>query len=611
MKKTLSFVLVIAMLLTAMLGLTAYAAEEIDEIPELTITSARLEFGDRVYLLVAVKADSAEGLTLTITNPENTEKPVTVITEPIVDGDVPEGCIAFRYEDLGAKNMGDELTLQASVGETKGAEKTYSVLEYALRAENEGDATLIAATKAMITYGARAQKVFGHLDDATYPLQDSKGELIDYSLIRLLGGATFEGGSSKAIMKSGDASKTVANTKGTTAVWYNQAMQRLVNDADKGIQVEYKSGNQSVFAVADGVAYDQAGELDMDTYTGGLHVYKHVPSFTGYQKAPAGLNEGTSFCTNCTGGFLNKCSNCNGNGYTKSGSTKVSCDPCKGVGYVNSCGACGGKGVLGTVASTLKNGTKISVNGISSSAGTTAMPYHKIVVNNGYFAFTYGYTFSHDKFAAETKKVITNVTGADGGKIFTISATVAADGSAKDPLNYISLRFGSGTSNILPKDAQSATNSGGRYHILRGAEGGIFSTGYTVSGTATSDNVHVATSDITGVAANNPGQFITIHIVFDLTETANCPNCGGDGKTGSENTTNCTSCGGDGKASVMKYYLNDSTVPVQTVISANAAWFAQNATNNFRLDVAGQDNAGGVYIKALVTTAGDITTYFK
>ena len=267
MKKTLSFVLVIAMLLTAMLGLTVYAAEEIDEIPELAITSARLEFGDRVYLLVAVKADSAEGLTLTITNSKNTEKPVTVITEPMVGGDVPEGCIAFRYEDLGAKNMGDELILQASVGETKSAIKTYSVLEYALKAENEGKQSLSSLASAMINYGAKAQEAFGHTGD--YALADKDGKLIDYSLVVLPDGATFADGSNKAIMKSGDAPLT-ATLSGATSndVWVNSAVQQFGSGSTATIS--YRPENQRLYIVPKSVfGTSQHYYIDMDTYTGG------------------------------------------------------------------------------------------------------------------------------------------------------------------------------------------------------------------------------------------------------------------------------------------------------------------------------------------------------
>ena len=133
MKKILSLILALAMLFSLMLMIVPHAEEAAAATGELEVSQAKLIFGDCVYLLIAVDysaVGSAEGITLKITN--NKTGDVSTIA-PDASIDAPANCVAFKYIDLGAKNMGDELTLQAlKDGVASGEPKTYSILEYAL-----------------------------------------------------------------------------------------------------------------------------------------------------------------------------------------------------------------------------------------------------------------------------------------------------------------------------------------------------------------------------------------------------------------------------------------------------------------------------------------------
>ena len=151
MKRTLSLVLVLAMVLSAMLGVVSFAEEAEEPTATLEVTQANLEFSNSVYLYIAVDYSaigSADGITLKITNNKTGKSTVLAPNSKIT---APTGCVAFKYIDLGSKNMGDELTLQAlKDGKASGAAKTYSVLEYALKAQGKGDAKLTKLMDAML-----------------------------------------------------------------------------------------------------------------------------------------------------------------------------------------------------------------------------------------------------------------------------------------------------------------------------------------------------------------------------------------------------------------------------------------------------------------------------
>ena len=251
MKRIVSTILVLAMAFALMLGVMPLAADEAT--PELSVSAANLEFSNAVYLYIAVdysQFGSASGITLQITN---NVTGATAVLSPNTKIAAPSNCVAFKYTNLGAKNMGDELTLQAlKDGEPSGEAKTYSILEYALVAQGEGDAKLTNLVNAMLAYGSKAQIVNKH--KGTYDLSK------EYSFTKLTAGAYFEDGSTKVIMSEGDATKT-ATIAGATdkTCWYNTNLKNL--GVGKTLAVGYEKGGQIVYAAL-GEAFD------MRNYTG-------------------------------------------------------------------------------------------------------------------------------------------------------------------------------------------------------------------------------------------------------------------------------------------------------------------------------------------------------
>ena len=220
---------------------------------DLVISQANLEYAESVYLLVAVNytaAGSAEGVSLQVTNNKTGE--VSVFT-PDSSIAAPAGCVAFKLTELGAKNMGDELKLQAlKDGKASGESKVYSILEYALKAKNQGDEKLTNLVTAMINYGAKAQKAWNY--EGTYDLADTS-----YSFVKLIG-AKFADGTSKAIMKAGDEALSATGVGATaTTCWYNTELDNL--GVGTSFSVSYKAGNQTI--------YSSLGEsFDMRNYAG-------------------------------------------------------------------------------------------------------------------------------------------------------------------------------------------------------------------------------------------------------------------------------------------------------------------------------------------------------
>ena len=174
-----------------MLGVISSAA---DAAPTLEITHAKLEFGNAPYLYFAVNYsdfDSYEGVQLKVTN---TKTNATFIYDPREDVEAPEGCVAFKYTAINWQSMGDELKVQAMKdGQNCGEAKTYSVLEYALKAQSLGDELLAELLVAMLKYGANMQKVMDH--PGTYDLFKT------YSLVEVEGGTVNQ--KSKMIVERG------------------------------------------------------------------------------------------------------------------------------------------------------------------------------------------------------------------------------------------------------------------------------------------------------------------------------------------------------------------------------------------------------------------------
>ena len=178
MKKSIALILSLIFVFSAMIGVIPATAEGE---ATLEITHAKLELGNAPYLYFAVNYSdfgSYEGIQLKVTNKKTNN---THIYEPIPDVEAPEGCVAFKYTAINWQEMGDELSVQAMKdGKNCGEAKTYSVLEYALKAQSLGDAALSELMVAMLNYGANMQNVMKHA--GTYDLFKI------YSLVEVQGG---------------------------------------------------------------------------------------------------------------------------------------------------------------------------------------------------------------------------------------------------------------------------------------------------------------------------------------------------------------------------------------------------------------------------------------
>ena len=174
------------MLFSALLGVVSFA-DEGAETPALEITEASLKFESTVYLLVAVDAskvytgetalaDAKAAVTVKITNTVTNE--VFTLTP---DEELTEGVnkIVFTLTKLGAKNMGDELSIQAYNGaNASGKAKSYSILEWALKAKGISD-SLDLVLETMLDYGHSAQVAFdNHIAKASYDLSKSYGLVV-------------------------------------------------------------------------------------------------------------------------------------------------------------------------------------------------------------------------------------------------------------------------------------------------------------------------------------------------------------------------------------------------------------------------------------------------
>lgn len=197
MKKSIAFILSLIFVFSAMIGVIPATAEGE---ATLEITHAKLELGNAPYLYFAVNYSdfgSYEGIQLKVTNKKTNN---THIYEPLTDVEAPEGCVAFKYLAINWQEMGDELSVQAMKdGKNCGEAKTYSVLEYALKAQSLGDAALSELMVAMLNYGANMQNVMKHA--GTYDLFKT------YSLVEVHGGKINK--ESKIIVERG--TKVTAN----------------------------------------------------------------------------------------------------------------------------------------------------------------------------------------------------------------------------------------------------------------------------------------------------------------------------------------------------------------------------------------------------------------
>lgn len=571
-------VLVLAMIFSAMLGVMSFAEAETPEAPkELVVSAANLEFNTAVYLYIAVdysQFGSAAGVSLKITNNKTGE---VVVLNPATDITAPANCVAFKYDTIGAKNMGDELTLQAlKDGEACGESKVYSILEYALVAQGQGNTKLTNLMVAMLAYGANAQKVMKH--EGTYDLSK------DYTFVKVTGLASLADSATKAIVERG--TKVSATASSADVVWYDQYIQRQGNLSGASVELDTSKSYQSFVALPSSAVGAADGELNGATITGS-GVWGVSYKTAGVTATSVLKQEGASVCPDCDRGRITKCTATGCKGTNTNG--KDGCAACAYTGYTENCKTCGGTAVLGTATGSMPAW-------FSGSPGTTARKGDHYGWAPGYFIFGHGYTFRSSKFSSSA------VTIAKASKVFTFSITIAADSNDLDCLDYLAWRNG-GQGHIAAPNG--VLNSGGRLNFLRGDKNGTIYAGSNVACTAVGQTVLLATSSVSG---EGPGSFVTVHIVFDFTNEAACPVCGGDGKSGTKNDTDCTACGKDGKCNTMTYYVGESTAPVATVVCPVSDTFFTAGS----FDASGTAVAGTVsYMKSMVVTKGNITDYFK
>lgn len=271
MKRIISLALTLSLLLTALLAVVPASAEETPA-GELKVSAASLEFSSKVYLMIAVDYselysdyDSAKAeVTVTVTNKQGVE------TELLPDDSVrategfPENSVGFKLTTLGAKNMADQLKIQAYNGDNaSGDPVTYSILEYAVAAkESTDDPALEYAIDCMLELGAEAQRAFNYAGD--YPLYDEEG-YIDYGMLVVYGGAQ-----KKVFGKIGSELTPAASADiGANAVLYDTAYDEIANNT-----VKVEGGVKKCFFVGD--ATRTLINLDMDKYVGDsktVHTY--------------------------------------------------------------------------------------------------------------------------------------------------------------------------------------------------------------------------------------------------------------------------------------------------------------------------------------------------
>ncbi len=247
MKRIVSLVITLSLLLSAFFAILP-SAEESTPSGELKISSANLEFGSKVYLMIAVDYselysdyDSAKAeVTVTVTDKQG------VGTELLPDDEVratkgfPENSVGFKITTLGAKNMADQLTVQAYDGDVaSGDAVTYSILEYAVKAKSESDdAALEYAIDCMLELGAEAQRAFEYEGD--YPLYDEEG-YIDYGMLVVYGGAP-----KKVFGKIGSTVTPAASADvGADPLLYTTSYDRITDNA-----VTVKEGVQKAFYIS-------------------------------------------------------------------------------------------------------------------------------------------------------------------------------------------------------------------------------------------------------------------------------------------------------------------------------------------------------------------------
>ena len=612
MKKILSITLVLAMLFSALLGVTSFAADE--EPAKLDIKSANIEFASTVYLLIAVdytgvyatEAAALAGVKLTVNGTELT--PDAALT---ADESTPDNTVAFKYTKLSAQEMGDELEIKAFKGDEEQDSLWYSVLEYALKVRDThaSDALLMTVIDTMMAFGAEAQKVFlkdGETVATKYDYDLTK----NHSLAKLVGGATFAGGRTKTILEEGAAAVTATHADYTdSAVWYNTKLQ--VRGNEPTLSLTYNGKSETYFAAPASIAANNA--LDMDTYTSDMYYYgiEYTSSYS------------SSKYNNATQMYV-----------VKDGESKLvdGTDPLAGWGIdwwlAGSSIPSGGKTAdakyggyaIDYSLSSPKFTEYLKEQGVENADSLTLaekwekknsndQKYYTIFVtaaqkkvhtldevianstayvifdaDGGYIKCVGNQNFNSSKIAGDVYKAVGAYANGDANaeSCFTLTITLAGDGQSKAPFTFFSLRnnnhkSGGGTTPIF------GTTNGTRLGFLYSANATNIRAVYTSEATDYKTGSVISKLDRTDVAVGSPTEFQTFYIVFDLAKKE------------------------------MRYYLEGD---IDTPVAVSAMPEALNVKTFFGTEALpyfnGQIGGGYIgYLKTFSVTGGDITKYMQ
>ena len=248
MKRSLSLILVLVMIFSMLSGVIAGAKTASDK-GTLEINEASIAFGSDVYLLIAVDysgldidVDTAKAdVTVKVSHKNSAEPEELIVDESVMATmNFPENSVGFKCE-IGAKNMGDVLTLQAYYNdEASGASLEYSILEYAIKAKAlySDNEYLVDALDKMLMFGAAAQKAFDYEGD--YTLYDENG-YVEHGIVSIFNS------NSKVIAPVNSVIAPTAPEGEVDPILYDYSFNRM---ADNEIVVE-KGVNSYFFISSD------------------------------------------------------------------------------------------------------------------------------------------------------------------------------------------------------------------------------------------------------------------------------------------------------------------------------------------------------------------------
>ena len=284
MKKSLSFILALVFIISNLMCIAPLAEET--GTGELEISSASLQFGANVYLMVAVDYSelydgyeaAKQKVTVKITLKGGEEITLTPDDYVAQTEGFPATSVGFRLTTLSAKNMADVLTVQAyDNGNKSGEPITYSILEYAVKAKIEyaDEELLCAAIDAMLEFGAEAQRAFGY--DGDYLLYDENG-YVDYGMLVVYGASTR-----KTFAPVG--TQVTPATDVAEPLLYTLSYDRIENNA-----ITVKDGVQKAFYVS---ADDKTGfSFDANSISGDTVYDNEKKVMTAAKNAPIDMGTG-------------------------------------------------------------------------------------------------------------------------------------------------------------------------------------------------------------------------------------------------------------------------------------------------------------------------------